>query len=310
MRCQKSFTPQARQCKIRLVGGSRGACASCQRGEVGRKALPLDLQIDTSREFPAPRAFRFSLRRLFMFVFACGIVCFVLFRLLPTIASPKHSAMMAHCNNNLKQIGLALLNYRDIYGCFPPPFIRDENGRPMHSWRRLILDQLDSHPPGIVWPIDMDEPWNSARNLAAARQFVPPCYYCPAERYFGSASQRPPANGMTSYVMIVGEDSSEGSGRCVSRDEMSGQAKPTVIVAEIADSDILWTEPRDLNTREMSFRVNDKSKPGISSHHMLGAWILFADGHTEFVSDKADPATLKAVLMQADTDRAGSASGD
>lgn len=258
-----------------------------------------DFQIDTTRKPPARPLFRFSLRQLLLFIFICSLNCFLLFRIVvPALVIPKHDAMANHCGNNLKQIGLALVTYHDIYGCFPPPFVRDESGRPAHSWRRLILDQLESHPPGIVWPIDMSEPWDSPKNLAAAKQFVPPCYYCAAEHHLSRLPQRPPASGTTNYVMIVGEETATPAERCVSTDEMRKGTSRTVIVAEIADSNILWTEPRDLNFEEMSFHVNDKSKPSISSHHFRGAWLLFADGHIQFVSDTTDPATLKALLTR------------
>ena len=39
----------------------------------------------------------------------------------------------------MKQIGVALHNYHDAHGCFPPAYIADANGRPMHSWRILLL---------------------------------------------------------------------------------------------------------------------------------------------------------------------------
>jgi hypothetical protein len=49
----------------------------------------------------------------------------------------------APCINNLKQIGLAMHNYHDAHGCFPPAYIPDENGKPMHSWRVLLLPYLE-----------------------------------------------------------------------------------------------------------------------------------------------------------------------
>src|SRR5262245_2481223 len=48
----------------------------------------------------------------------------------------------SQCGINLKQIGLALEQYRDTYRYFPPAYVADANGRPMHSWRVLILPYL------------------------------------------------------------------------------------------------------------------------------------------------------------------------
>ena len=51
--------------------------------------------------------------------------------LLPAIQAAREAARRARCINNLKQIGLAMHNYHDSYGCFPPAYIPDENA----AWR-------------------------------------------------------------------------------------------------------------------------------------------------------------------------------
>lgn len=259
------------------------------------------------REAPESRnadraPFRFTLRRLFIFVFACSVVCAVLFRLVPDAdRSVRDRALRAACNDNLKQIGLALNIYHDIHGCFPPPFIADTDGKPMHSWRRLLLDYLDIPPQGIVMPVDLGEPWDSPKNLAAAKR-VPSCYGCPTNKNW--------ASGFTNYVMIVGSQTAARPHGNVSRDDISDGLDRTIIVAEIADSDILWTEPRDLDFDQMSFRVNDKSKPSISSRHFSGALVLLAHGGTYYITDSMDTETLKALLTRSAGDVTAAASRD
>ena len=59
---------------------------------------------------------------------------------------PKLSASqlaVLQCTNNLKQIAAALQAYHQANGCFPPAYIADKSGKPMHSWRVLILPYLD-----------------------------------------------------------------------------------------------------------------------------------------------------------------------
>lgn len=43
----------------------------------------------------------------------------------------------------MSEIGFALQLYRCDHGTFPPPFTVDKNGKPLHSWRVLILPYLE-----------------------------------------------------------------------------------------------------------------------------------------------------------------------
>jgi len=63
--------------------------------------------------------------------------------LLPMISFAREAACRMTCTNQLKQIGLALHNYHQAYRCFPPAYVADQNGKPMHSWRVLILPFME-----------------------------------------------------------------------------------------------------------------------------------------------------------------------
>src|SRR5262245_38698724 len=69
----------------------------------------------------------------------------------------RTASQRSQCKNNMKQIGLALHNYAEMYGSFPPAYIADDNGRPMHSWRVLILPFIDQVP--LYNQYRFDEPW-------------------------------------------------------------------------------------------------------------------------------------------------------
>src|SRR4051812_23237564 len=59
------------------------------------------------------------------------------------IKDAREAARSAQCRGNLAQLHFALHSYHEMYGCFPPAYIADSDGKPMHSWRVLILPFID-----------------------------------------------------------------------------------------------------------------------------------------------------------------------
>ncbi|WZO98251.1 DUF1559 domain-containing protein [Isosphaeraceae bacterium EP7] len=81
-----------------------------------------------------------------------SIIAVLIALLLPAVQSAREAARRIQCTNNMKQIGLALHNYQDTYGAFPPGGITGQgnmadsawNGRAnILSWRAMILPQME-----------------------------------------------------------------------------------------------------------------------------------------------------------------------
>ena len=209
--------------------------------------------------------------------------------LLPAVQSAREAARTMHCSNNLKQISLALLSYESTYGCFPPACITDDNGRPMHSWRVLILPFMEQQ--ALYEQYDFDQPWDSLNNRMVTNRVLR-CYHCP------SVPQTPGTE--TNYVMIVGPETVAFENSAVAMTEIVDGTSNTIMVIETADSGIQWAEPRDLSADDLSLRINDGSGEGIGSHHHGGVNASFCDGSVHFLSDSTDPETLRQMINRKD----------
>ena len=77
--------------------------------------------------------------------------------MLPDVGS-HGSNYQSSCRNNMRQLMLAMLNYESANGHFPPAYIADDDGKPMHSWRVLILPFLEGNH--IYDQYDFSEPWD------------------------------------------------------------------------------------------------------------------------------------------------------
>jgi hypothetical protein len=190
------------------------------------------------------------------------------------------------CLNNIRNLALALHNYASSYGCLPPAFIADSEGRPMHSWRVLILPFLDQNE--LYGSYRFDEPWNGPNN-SKLHDVIVDVFRCPEDHGRSKSNQ-------TSYVAVVGPETIWPGDHGVRVDEVPDGLGSTLLVVEIADSGIHWSEPRDLNAADLPLVINPKSGKGISSHHPGLACVAFADGRTRTLSENTHSATISALL--------------
>lgn len=74
-----------------------------------------------------------------------AIIAVLIALLLPAVQQAREAARRTQCKNNLKQMGLALHNYHDVYNTFPPGVIASSGGWGT-SWYMRILPYLDQAP--------------------------------------------------------------------------------------------------------------------------------------------------------------------
>ena len=240
---------------------------------------------------PVPSVASFR-RRCLKWLGAClvAVMCVsAFFLLMMSVTTPREAPRRSQCKNNLKQIGLALHNYHEVYGCFPPTFVADDSGRPMHSWRVLLLPYLDQAP--LYKEYRFDEPWDGPNNRKLAGK-IGDIFRCPSDKVVAPGS----AASFTNYVGVVGRGTAWPGATSTHFKDFKDGTSNSILVIEVADSGIHWMEPRDLHVLQMSPTINPKAGQGISSRHKGGAIGLLADGSVRFLSEKLTAETIRGLL--------------
>ncbi len=153
----------------------------------------------------------------------------------------------------LHEIGYALAQYEAANGSYPPQYVADKDGRPMHSWRVLLLPYLGYDD--LFKQYDMKQPWNSPKNRALASQ-IPSTYDSPYDR-----TRRCP---ITPYLAVSGEETLWPGAGTVKRSDIRGDPSKRIALVEAANSDIEWTEPRDIPFSKASLGILRQRRSGHS----------------------------------------------
>lgn len=120
-----------------------------------------------------------------------AIIAVLVALLLPAVQRARESARRTQCNNNLKQLGLALHNYHDVHSCFPkstgwtngavpnPVAGTDHNG---FSWRVMILPMLEQSAiyDGLNMNLPLTNQTGSPSNYSLIKQPVK-AFLCPSD---------------------------------------------------------------------------------------------------------------------------------
>jgi hypothetical protein len=128
---------------------------------------------------------------------------------------------------NLSSIGGALHAYYEDHGNLPPATVIDKDGRPLYSWRVLLLPYLDLE---MAKQFKLDEPWDGPHNKLMLEKDVHE-YRCRAAR---------DSPGMTRYKAFVGPGTAFGRSS-VKWDDLAEKA-----LVVIAGEAVPWSKPADL----------------------------------------------------------------
>jgi len=145
---------------------------------------------------------------------------------------------MTRSRVNLQQIGLAFHHYHDVYKRFPPPAVFGPDGRPLLSWRVVLLPYLDQQ--ALYEQFRLDEPWDSEHNKPLL-SLMPRVYAAPGGEYESPTE--------TYYQVCVGPEAPFRPDPAhklsiVDMSEHDGKEN-TIMVLEAATA-VPWTKPEDV----------------------------------------------------------------
>ncbi len=113
-----------------------------------------------------------------------AVIAILIAMLLPAVQQAREAARRAQCQNNLKQIGLAMHNYHDTNQSFPQGWIgvtsnqSDVNGINGWGWASKLLYQMDQKP--LYQQIDFKRGITDPANASILTKVLP-AFRCPSD---------------------------------------------------------------------------------------------------------------------------------
>jgi hypothetical protein len=207
--------------------------------------------------------------------------------LAPQIESAMHSSAYASSLNHLNMIKLALEGYQKNNGSFPPAFIANANGKPMVSWRTLLLPFLEEN--ALYAQYNQKESWDGPSNskLPAPRELFTWASYCESPTAF-------------SCLAVVGTNTAWRGADPWKPSDLPDGGKHTIVLVETMNSAIPWSEPRDLTVEEAIRAIKAgphrrdrgyfyEEQPGITA-------VVLGDGRVAAIPAQTPRETLEALL--------------
>jgi len=268
---------------------------------------------------PAGRA-GFTLVELLVVIAILGMLVGLL---LPAVQAAREAARRTQCQNNLRQIGLGLLEFHEAHGVLPVGCLekqfpgKNPMGRQL-AWSASLLPYVEQT---ILWRnIDFQSAYNSRLNAKAAASEVA-VYLCPSTARlaagregthmsekpvdrssdaslpaaaidyggnYGAAFVSPSANGVLLYDRSIRlKDISDGTSHTLAVAEDTGRGLPM---------DGEWINGE--NIFDQSGPINRQQNNEIWSDHPGGALALQCDGSVVFLDETMETTLLRALCTR------------
>ncbi|HUE73190.1 MAG TPA: DUF1559 domain-containing protein [Pirellulaceae bacterium] len=160
----------------------------------------------------------------------CGGILVAL--LLPAVQQARSAGRRMQSANNLKQMGIAIHMYHDMYNELPPAVVKDGSGKPLYSGMVLLLPFLEQDQ--IYRQFDLTKPWDADENRGLSMTDL---------AFLRNPNSPNPAPGTTDYLFVGGPQSLLGAdGKRTFADCRDGTSN-TMVLVEVKGNTRSWAEP-------------------------------------------------------------------
>lgn len=206
-------------------------------------AFPNLLGFKRARE-PEPELPASKTPRFVEWIVVLAIIAGLVVLLLPAVKAAREGSRRAPIP--LRPLAFAMHAYHQQYGSFPPAYTVDQDGKPLHSWRVLILPFC--HKEKLYEKIRLDEPWDSEYNRqfhTATEDFFP---YYGFELEEKRIRRRFDFGRYSDFSVIVGPTTVFPDAGCCKITDISNPDK-TILLVERTNP-ICWMDPANELTQD------------------------------------------------------------
>ena len=224
---------------------------------------------------------------------------------LPAVQGAREAARRTQSTNNLKQLGLAMHNYHDVYRTFPNGTIVDSSDEvdARLSWMAAITPFVEMVP--VYNELDREAAWNDSANLdavsgAEANVFQNPSTPLPIDdsgvpvsTYAGCAGVGKGVADLPKHTKKTGVFGYNRETRM--RDILDGTSN-TIMIGEINKDLRPWSAGGKGSIRGFTAKPYLNGPDGFGGNHVSATNFLYCDGRVKALPNDIDPDIAEALM--------------
>lgn len=192
--------------------------------------------------------------------------------------------------DKIERITQALNAYHDLHGSYPPAYFTDNKGKPNHSWRVMILPQLDRNDLYKIY--NFNEPWNSPVNIQVTTR-MPDVYRSEIDQSANST--------ITNFAAVVGKKTMFPHEKSTTRSQVFDNPNSVLMIVEVHGLGFDWTDPSqnyDLDSPQGTMVIDNNRSSTTANQSMLTGNLGVMSGDTYHADDSTSVLLLQSMATR------------